>query len=520
MNQQSHGQHKAVHQHPGQATGPANSGKPASADGAKPAGSRLTGKKNETVLGAFTVRDLTVFASTLLLFVASLIPMFASRYNLWNLGNLFFLGLGIILPLIVTALFVARRLSPESRVRIGSLSIDQFASVVASFSLGFFFLSAAQEFVPVLLVGLIGSVGLFAATVLARIIPFLAGDFLDRAEVPAHVVARESAAPFRKPSAPKEPKPAKEPGSSTLAGWSKRLTAGAAGGGGAADAPAGGKGAPASAVQNGGRPYAGASAGDTPLAATHHGATQFGTPQHEPAQHGAARQGDAVPAAAAGVAASSGHAAGNNAAAAAGAAAVGAAAASRGADASPATQAADVVPSASERTQAADVVPSVSERTQAADVVPSVSERTQAADVVPSVSERTQAAGVVPSVSERTQAAGPEAHSSQATGAVPSASAPAETMLNPQVRSQEPIGATVDPYSRPEEDEEQPVHEAFWFAVAQPRTAIDERTGMPAFVIDPGGWVLALEDRGHEFLVQHTDGRVGVLRDLSNIERG
>jgi hypothetical protein len=103
---------------------------------------------------------------------------------------------------------------------------------------------------------------------------------------------------------------------------------------------------------------------------------------------------------------------------------------------------------------------------------------------------------------------------------MPAASAPAETMLHPQVTSQEPIGATVDPSSRPEEHEEQPVHEAFWFAVAQPRTAVDERTGMPAFVIEPGGWVLALEDRGHEFLVQHTDGRVGVLRDLSNIERG
>ncbi|MCU1511313.1 MAG: hypothetical protein JWO34_1153, partial [Arthrobacter sp.] len=60
----------------------------------------------------------------------------------------------------------------------------------------------------------------------------------------------------------------------------------------------------------------------------------------------------------------------------------------------------------------------------------------------------------------------------------------------------------------------------FWFAVAQPRTAVDEHTGAPAFVIEPGGWVLALEDRGGEFLVQHTDGRVGVLRDLSNIERG
>jgi hypothetical protein len=89
-----------------------------------------------------------------------------------------------------------------------------------------------------------------------------------------------------------------------------------------------------------------------------------------------------------------------------------------------------------------------------------------------------------------------------------------------QVRSQEPIGATVDPASRPEESEHEQVHEAFWFAVAQHRTAVDERTGAPLFGIEPGGWVLALEDRGDEFLVQHTDGRVGVLRDLSNIERG
>jgi hypothetical protein len=92
--------------------------------------------------------------------------------------------------------------------------------------------------------------------------------------------------------------------------------------------------------------------------------------------------------------------------------------------------------------------------------------------------------------------------------------------VNPQVRQQEPIGATVDPASRPEEHEVHTVHEAFWFAVAQPRTALDEHSGVAAFVIEPGGWVLALEDRGHEFLVQHTDGRVGVLRDLSNIERG
>ena len=94
------------------------------------------------------------------------------------------------------------------------------------------------------------------------------------------------------------------------------------------------------------------------------------------------------------------------------------------------------------------------------------------------------------------------------------------TVANPQVRSQEPIGATVDPASRREEARQEPAYEAFWFAVPQQRTAYDERTGAPAFGIEPGGWVLALEDRGHEFLVQHTDGRLGVLRDLSNIERG
>ena len=81
------------------------------------------------------------------------------------------------------------------------------------------------------------------------------------------------------------------------------------------------------------------------------------------------------------------------------------------------------------------------------------------------------------------------------------------------------IGATVDPASRPEESDA-PQYEAFWFAVAQPRTAYDEHSGAPAFLIEAGGWVLALVDRGHVFLVQETEGKVGVLRELSNIERG
>ncbi|MEE1621357.1 hypothetical protein ACQ3I4_05175 [Zafaria sp. Z1313] len=81
----------------------------------------------------------------------------------------------------------------------------------------------------------------------------------------------------------------------------------------------------------------------------------------------------------------------------------------------------------------------------------------------------------------------------------------------------------------PEEDEEPweatrraddaPVYQAFWFAVPQTRQIWDERTGSALFTVEPGAWILALEDRGGEFLVQDNDGRIGVLRDLANVER-
>lgn len=387
----------------------------ATTDATKP-GATKPGAKNEAVLSHFTIRDLAVFASTLILFVASLIPMFAGRYNLWNMGSLFFLGLGVILPLIVTALFVARRLTPGSKVRIGSLSVDQFASVTASFTLAFFFLAIADAFAPSLLVGLIGSLGLFAATVLARFIPYFAGDFLDRREEPAHVVARESAAPVRKPHVAKEPKTAREPKPAAKEALARILPG------------------------RGPRTTPDSQSVRTPAArSSSAGAT---------AVPGPAVTGPAVGGAAAGAAAAAAY------------------------------------PTAAEQTQAAAVVPS------------STAEET-----------RTSALPTTRSTAGATAVPGP-------AGATPA------TTVNPQVRSQEPIGATVDPAHRPEQDEDQPVQEAFWFAVAQPRTAFDEATGAPAFIIEPGGWVLALEDRGNEFLVQHTDGRLGVLRDLSNIERG
>ena len=468
MNQQSFGQNS------GRATaagpdGPSGSsvgtGQPAPATG-KP------GSRHQAVLGHFTVRDLAVFAATLILFVTSLLPVFLTRFNLWNAGNLFFLGLGIVLPLIVSALFAARRLAPATKVRIGSLSIDQFASVVASFALAFFFISVAGDYHPALLAGLIGSIVLFAATVLGRFIPYFASDFQGRAETPAHVVARESAVPLPKPhtpKAPKEPKPSA--GGPAVAGAHDAAVTGSAAGAAVAagSAAAAGSGASASFQPAGSTP---AMSPFAPSPQSSEDAKPAPAPQVAESTPSQAPQPgpDAQPA-------DEAHAA-------------------------PPAQAAQPAQSAPVAAAAVSPAPEVSEWPAEGDFGPP----TQAADVVPpavAAADETPA-GDFPAAAQARQASEPIA----------------ATAVHQQVRREEPIGATVDPASRPEESNEQPVHEAFWFAVAQHRTAVDPRTGAPAFVIEPGGWVLALEDRGHEFLVQHTDGRVGVLRDLSNIERG
>jgi hypothetical protein len=457
MNQQSFGQKlgRATEAGPDATNGDGAANHPQRPAGAKP------GTTNQAVLGHFTVRDLTVFAATLILLVASLLPTFFGQFNLWNAGSLFFLGLGIVLPLIVTALFAARRLTPGTKVRIGSLSVDQFASVVASFALAFFFVSSAAAYVPSLLVGLVGSAVLFAATVLGRFIPFFSGDFLGRDETSAHIVARESAVPLPKPHTPKEPKPAagadskSKPGFGIPAGlWPSNRSAASANAGSAPEASAPAASAPAASVPAASVPAAGAAAGSAAPAA----AAVSSAPE--------VKEWTAA------------------------------------GDSTPATQAADVVPSAS---PADGRDASAAQETMLADV--------PAAAPADHASAPASTGAPVPEAAKHDDGAQVPAPARQA------AAEPAATAVHQQVRSAEPIGATVDPASRPEETDE-PVHEAFWFAVAQHRTAVDPQTGAPAFVIEPGGWVLALEDRGHEFLVQHTDGRVGVLHDLSNIERG
>ena len=490
MNQQSFGQTT------GRATAAGPDGSSGSSAGTRqpePANGK-PGSRHQAVLGHFTVRDLAVFAATLILFVTSLLPVFLTRFNLWNAGSLFFLGLGIVLPLIVSALFAARRLAPATKLRIGSLSIDQFASVVASFAVAFFFLSVASDYHPALLAGLLGSIVLFAATVLGRFIPYFASDFEGRAETPAHVVARESAVPLPKPHAPKAPKAQKEPKPATGASPSGEragaLTGAAAGAAGFAAGSAAGAGSAASGSSGSsvvsGSSVSGSAGHTGPQAVTTPAASPFAPPKDSASHDFASQQSASLQS----VSQQS--------------------ASQQPAQPAPEAQLIDPAPSAHSPVEAQTVQPAAA-GTAAAPSAPEAAEWPSEGDFGPP----TQAADVVPpAVVAAADEAPAAAQARQVSEPMPA------TAVHPQVRQDDRIGATVDPASRPEESDEQPVHEAFWFAVAQHRTAVDPQTGAPAFVIEPGGWVLALEDRGHEFLVQHTDGRVGVLRDLSNIERG
>ena len=477
MNQLSPGPHDS------QPTGPDTTAGTATATGGNAAakGTSAVPGKSETpasgasrfdaVAGPFTVRDLTVFGSALLMFVASLLPMFGSLYNLWNVGSLFFLLLGIILPLIVVALFVARRLQPGTIVRVGSLSIDQFASVVASFAFTLFFLVAASSFNGSVLLGLVGSVGVLASTVLAPHLPLLSADFKGRAETPAHVVAREAAIPSRKPAAPKAPKEPKAPKPATTTSPAPGASnAGAGFHGTAAAYPASGTAAASAAAPGAGSPAAVSPATGNPGAESGN-ASAVASPFAPPATYGSAP--------------------------------------------SPATEAPAVVHSADSKPAGEPVA---SPETAAAEPASTAPERDDAAkdQQLADASADSRPVAAEPATTQHPQ----QPAAQQAGTQQPWAATMATPIVSGDTRKvSDTIGATVDPASRPEESDA-PQYEAFWFAVAQPRTAYDEHSGAPAFIIEPGGWVLALEDRGHEFLVQDTDGKVGVLRELSNIERG
>ncbi|HEV7166900.1 MAG TPA: hypothetical protein VGN49_02925 [Micrococcaceae bacterium] len=556
-------------------------------DGNGPGTQRNTTTEGQpAVLGPFTLRDIVVLASVLVMLVGSLLPIVRSFSgpNLWNGASLFFIGIGIVLPLVVAGLFLARRLAPKANgagsngpgLRIGSLSMDQFASVVAAFAAAFFFLSTVAGYSLGFLVDLIGSLGLLVSTVLAPMLPFFAADFTGRTEIPAHPVARQAHSAIAQPAVRKTPgakvgdrKAQDRKSRDRIAAEARMAAVGQQAGPGPADWSAAaeqqlahdGSPIPSPVWGSGTAPYppvGNQPAGNQPeyQSAAYQEASGSGVPQEtaEPEQP-AAGSHQAVPEPAAapelsqylGTAAAAGG--------------VGAAASALPAEGQSSWGTApDAVqhgeglhdeaphgdgvhseaphgdgvhagaghlpdvdsgnyPHPGEQTL---LHPAIQDDDQVGQGAPAEAGHREPADAAQA--RTTEAGHTAPDGGGQGPASDVEHAAEQA--ARRAASQPPTAVHETVRRQPETIGATVDPATRQQqhagfghEEADRPVYEAFWFAVDRPRAVVDEKTGGFLYNLEPGNWILALQDRGHDFLVQNTDGRVGVLRDLSNIER-
>ncbi|MHC5909086.1 hypothetical protein ACVNF4_35255, partial [Streptomyces sp. S6] len=66
-----------------------------------------------------------------------------------------------------------------------------------------------------------------------------------------------------------------------------------------------------------------------------------------------------------------------------------------------------------------------------------------------------------------------------------------------------------------------PEFSPFWFAVPVPRPLFaEDGAPNPIAELAPGTWYLAVEQGGQGLIAQTQDGRRGVLRDSSGIQRG
>ena len=420
---------------------------------------------SKALAGPFTLREVVFGAGAALVFIGTLLPFIGGRIlytNFWSSASLFFIGIGILLPVIALALLAGRRLG-SAGLRVGSLSVDQFASVAAVLASTYFFLQTVTAFHVGPLVALIGSLGMLAATVVGPFLPGIKNDFADRPEVPARTAARPiTAAQPRPPKAPKPPKPARTAGDAPGTGSDPVVSRPVQGG------QAGINPAAAAVRQNGAGLYGAGGAGAVGAGAAASG--QSGMERDSSTLR--APQADEAPAPIRSGQDSglSTHTAQEQAG---GAHAVGQAPDDHGAD---------------EHRSSADST------SGQAEVVPA--EETRVHDVVRDDSTRTY-----------------ESADSSADSSGESAADYSTGSSTDERGRQEPITAT-------RSADEEPVVEAFWFAVGSPRPVYDEQTGREVFRLQPGDWEVGIEDRGGEFLVQDKrTGAVGILRDLRNIER-
>lgn len=152
-------------------------------------------------VGPFSVREVALGAIWVVAFIVSFFPIYTVPVagSVWTSGIDWILTIGI--PTIAVFLVGLRRLSPQGIRRVGSLGVDQFASVAFTVSTVIWLGILWSSFVA------FGARGAFYAswvvwvefilmlagvmlTVFAPLFPTIGDDFRHRSEVPAHRFAR------------------------------------------------------------------------------------------------------------------------------------------------------------------------------------------------------------------------------------------------------------------------------------------------------------------------------------------
>ncbi len=175
-------------------------------------------------VGPFSVREVVLLGIWAVAFIVSFFPLntvlgdarvLVGGTNVW-LSGLWWIA-AIALPTLAVGLLVLRRLSPSGIRRVGSLGIDQFASVAFSVA-AFVWVAWVWDTVAVAVeidvwprswvvwVEAVLMVAGVVFTVFAPFIPPFEQDFQAREEVPAHRNARPIRAVVARPRAPRAPR--------------------------------------------------------------------------------------------------------------------------------------------------------------------------------------------------------------------------------------------------------------------------------------------------------------------------
>ena len=172
-------------------------------------------------VGPFTIREVALLGVWLAAFVVSFFPVYTEvvgralggGLSVWMMGLDWILTIGV--PTAAVFLLVLRRFSPQGIRRVGSLGIDQFASVAFSVSATLWLVALWHNVAVVISDGVwvrtwVVWVEFFlmlagvVLTVAAPLIPIFAEDFRGRPETPAHRNARPVRAVTPRPPRPKQ----------------------------------------------------------------------------------------------------------------------------------------------------------------------------------------------------------------------------------------------------------------------------------------------------------------------------